>query len=120
MPSMSALQSVSCLAAACALVASCGGPVSYPAGSAHGLLGKAMPEIHRDSLRGKPVDTRGAGVPVVVKFFAKSCAPCRTTLPAAQKLHEAYDDVAFIGISMDDSEDDTRAMVAEFGLTFPV
>ena len=95
---------------------------SYPASSAHPLLGEPLPAIrHQTTLDGAPFDAGDlAGRPVLVKFFAEYCAPCKTTLPAIERLHEAYPDVAFVGIDEDESAETAARLVERFRLTFPV
>jgi thiol-disulfide isomerase/thioredoxin len=81
-----------------------------------------MPEIrHRQSLDGHVIDPgMMAGSPVLVKFFADYCQPCKETLPAAERIHEAYPDVTFVGIDEDETSDAARAVASRYGLTFPV
>lgn len=98
------------------------GPPSFPTSAAHPLLGAPLPEIrHRQSLDGHAVDGGMlAGTPVLVKFFAEYCQPCKETLPAAERVHQAYPDVVFLGIDEDESSEAARALASRYGLTFPV
>ncbi len=81
----------------------------------------AAPDFSRPSLSGEQVDTAALrGQTVVIKFFAKYCEPCKRTLPAAEQLHRDHPEVAFIGISEDESQSDTEALISTYGLTFPV
>lgn len=97
------------------------GPPSYPVSAGHSLLNTRLPEIHEASVNGADVDSREVlGHPVVIKFFAKSCAACRRTLPNAERLHEAYRDVAFIGVSEDDDEASAEWLIRAYDLHFPV
>lgn len=102
----------------------CGRPAGYPASVSppHPLYGKPMPEIHhRTTLDGQPFDSAQlAGKPVLVKFFADYCVPCRETLPAAQRIHEAHPDVVFLGIDEDESAETAQSLAKRYGLTFPV
>jgi len=60
------------------------------------------------------------GRPMVVNFFANWCVPCREELPAFQAVHERYgDQIAFVGISVQESPDAARALLEETGVTFP-
>jgi thiol-disulfide isomerase/thioredoxin len=99
-----------------------GGRPTYPPSAQHPLLSQALPEIrHRDTLDGQAFDSaRAAGKPAVVKFFADYCKPCKETLPAAERVHQANPDVLFIGIEEDEDPDVARAVVRRYGLTFPV
>jgi thiol-disulfide isomerase/thioredoxin len=107
--------------AVAALPLACG-PPTYPASVAHPLLGQTLPTIHhRTTLDGQPFDSAQlAGKPVLVKFFAEYCPPCKVSLPAAERIHESHPDVAFVGIDEDESTEKATALVKQFGLTFPV
>jgi thiol-disulfide isomerase/thioredoxin len=100
--------------------AACGAP-AFPPSSGHPLLGAPLPDIHRKSLDGHAID-KGAltGTPVLVKFFADYCQPCKETLPAAERIHEAYPDVTFVGVDEDDSSETAQDVARRYGLTFPV
>jgi peroxiredoxin len=102
-------------------LSSCGGVAPPPASAPSPLAGKPMPDFHRPTLDGKTVDTKGLrGRVVVVKFFADYCVPCKKTLPAAQSLHESDPNVAFVGISEDESADTALSVTRRYALTFPV
>jgi thiol-disulfide isomerase/thioredoxin len=103
------------------LVVGCGRAAAPPPSTPHALLGSALPAFRRPTLAGSEVDTaKLRGQVVVVKLFAKYCAPCMRTLPEAQRAHEAFPDVAFVGIAEDDAQADAESVVAQFKLTFPV
>ncbi len=109
--------------ASCVLVLAMGcSPASFPQSSAHGLLGQPSPALKaRQMLDGSAlVEGSLAGRPVVVKFFADYCVPCKRTLPAVEALHRRFSDVAFIGISEDDTAEKARQVVKQFSLTFPI
>lgn len=105
-----------------AVTIACSRPAGYPASPDHPLYGKALPEIHHQTtLEGQPFDsTQLAGKPVLVKFFADFCVPCRETLPAAERIHESHPDVVFIGIDEDESADAAQSLAKRYGLTFAV
>jgi thiol-disulfide isomerase/thioredoxin len=76
---------------------------------------------HRRTLDGQPLDEgQLAGKVVLVKFFADYCAPCRATLPAAEKIHEAHPDVTFIGVDEDESAETAASLSQRYALSFPV
>jgi cytochrome c biogenesis protein CcmG/thiol:disulfide interchange protein DsbE len=62
-----------------------------------------------------------AGQPVVINFWASWCVPCREEAPTLEQNWRKYKDqgVRFLGVNVQDSEDDARAFVEEFGITFP-
>ena len=60
-----------------------------------------------------------AGRPVVVNFFASTCAPCVEEMPAFQEVNEAADgEVAFVGVAVNDRVEDALALVEETGVTW--
>ncbi len=105
-----------------AFVATACAPAAYPVSPPHPLLGEPMPSLmHRTTLDGRPFDaSRLTGRPVVIKFFAEYCEPCKTSLPAAQRVHERHPDVAFVGIDEDEQAYVADTLVRSYGLTFPV
>jgi thiol-disulfide isomerase/thioredoxin len=103
-------------------VAACHGGAAYPPTLGHSLLNQPLPDMHHfQSLQGESLEPAAlAGRPVVVKFFAAYCVPCKRTLPAAERAHEQYANAVFIGVAEDDDADTARALVRQYGLTFPV
>jgi cytochrome c biogenesis protein CcmG, thiol:disulfide interchange protein DsbE len=106
----------------CLLLTAACDHANYPASAAHPLLGQPLPPIrHRTTLDGQPLDTdRLAGRPIVVKFFADYCEPCKATLVAAQHIHTTHPNAVFVGVDEDESADVAAAVASHFGLTFPV
>ncbi len=104
------------------VVAACAGPAVYPVSSPHPLLAKPLPQIrHCQTLDGRPLEAQAwSGHPVLVKFFASYCQPCKDTLPATERVHEAHPEVAFLGIDEDESPEAASALAQRYGLTFPV
>ncbi len=96
-------------------------PAAPPPSAPSAIAEKELPDFKRPSLAGSSVDTEALrGQVVVIKFFAKYCAPCMETLPAAEKLHRKHPEVAFVGISEDEYASDAQALVDGFSLSFPV
>jgi thiol-disulfide isomerase/thioredoxin len=95
---------------------------TLPPSAPHALLNTSLPEIHhRDTLEGVPFNNvELLGKPVVIKFFAEYCEPCKKTLPAVERLHESNRDVVFVGIDEDESLSTARSVVQRYGLTFVV
>jgi cytochrome c biogenesis protein CcmG, thiol:disulfide interchange protein DsbE len=119
---MSTAMKVALVAAVAAslLVSSCAAAAPPPSARSP-LLSKAVPSFKRPTLDGAMFDTAEArGKVMVVKFFAKYCEPCKRTLPRAEQLHQSRPDVAFVGVSEDESESDAREVKDRFGLSFPI
>ncbi len=103
-------------------LAACAGAASPPPASAPSkLLGQPLKRIGGRTLSGEKIEPGDLlGRVVVLKFFAKYCAPCEKTLPGAERLHRADPDVALIGVSEDESRADLDYLIQRHGLTFPI
>ena len=62
------------------------------------------------------------GKPVVLNFFASWCLPCRDEAPLLEKTYKEYSGrgVEFVGVNIQDTEENARNFVNEFGITYPV
>ena len=70
---------------------------------------------------GQLVFSQHLGRPIVINFWASWCSPCRVEaelLEAAWRLYQDTD-VLFIGVNIQDSEEDGIAYLAEFDITYP-
>ena len=60
------------------------------------------------------------GSPVVVNFFASTCAPCIKEMPALEEVHaELGDRVEFLGLAVTDRPEDAQRLVRQTGVTYP-
>lgn len=68
--------------------------------------------ISLDSLRGNVV---------FLNFWASWCAPCRAEARTLEAAALTYRDqgVVFVGVDIQDKEEDARAFLREFGVTYP-
>ena len=58
----------------------------------------------------------------LINFWATWCAPCMAEMPALQALHAKFKDSGFqvVGIAVDDTQENVRDAVKNFGITYPV
>ncbi len=64
-------------------------------------------------------EVAGVGTPVVLNFWASTCAPCVKEMPAMQSVSEAFGDaVTFVGIDVQDTEEAGNEMVERTGVTY--
>ena len=62
-----------------------------------------------------------AGTPMVVNFFASWCVPCVREMPEFEEVHQAIgDEVAFLGIDVQDSVTRGQELVEDTGVTYDV
>ncbi len=61
------------------------------------------------------------GKVVVVNLWASWCPPCKEEAPLLEQAWQKYKDqgVVFVGVSVWDKEQDSRAFIDRYGLTFP-
>jgi cytochrome c biogenesis protein CcmG, thiol:disulfide interchange protein DsbE len=61
------------------------------------------------------------GTPLVVNFWASSCAPCIREMPDLEQVRqEVGGDVAFLGIAVRDQVADSRRMLEQTGVTYDI
>lgn len=89
---------------------------------------RPLQQIRSDSnlLLGGGVDAFSArldsleGIPVVVNAWASWCGPCRYEFPFFQAQATKYaDEIAFLGVDVDDSEDAANTFLSELPLPYP-
>ena len=57
--------------------------------------------------------------PLVLNVWASWCVPCRSEAPLLTAAHEAFgDEVRFVGIDIEDTQEGARGFIAEYGLEF--
>jgi len=64
------------------------------------------------------------GQPVLLNLWASWCLPCRSEMPAMQKVYDAYKDQGFVilavNITSQDSQSSAIAFAQELNLNFPI
>ena len=86
------------------------------------LIGKVAPPFTLALLDGKSLrleDLRGKVV--FLNFWASWCPPCRAEARTLEAAWQNYKDqeVVFLGVDIQDTEEDARAFLREFGVTYP-
>ncbi len=84
---------------------------------------EAAPEIHVQTLDGKPLTLAGAtGKVILLNFWATWCGPCRMEIPGLIELQKQYkDSLQIMSLLVDvDDVDDAKKFVADAELNYPV
>ena len=93
-----------------------------PDGRIGSRVGEPAPALSLADLNGRrwsPADAEGRLV--WVNFWAISCEPCRTEMPAMQRLAEEYpDDLLILGVDWGETRGDVEAFVARYGIEYPI
>ncbi len=72
-----------------------------------------------DGSTGSLADYRGR--PLVVNFFASWCAPCLAEMPGFEQVHQDLgDQVAFLGVNLQDRVADGQRVVDQTGVTYDI
>jgi peroxiredoxin len=85
--------------------------------------GQRAPDFSGTTLTGESIrlsDLRGQVV--LVNIFASWCAPCRVEAPHLVEVHNnvAGDDVAFIGLNLQERPQEVEAFKSDFNIDFPL
>lgn len=80
-----------------------------------------LPDLELPCLTGSAaVSLRALRGPAVINLWASWCGPCRTELPAFQRLAErAGGELHVVGVDTRDRDAGARSLAADLGLTFP-
>lgn len=86
------------------------------------LVGKAAPTISADDLSGRHWTLAdGTGRITWINFWATNCEPCRTEMPAMQRLADAYGNrLLVLGVDWGESSASVQDFVARYAITYPI
>jgi thiol-disulfide isomerase/thioredoxin len=93
-----------------------------PDGRIGSLVGQPAPELSAEDLQGRTWSVAdGGGRLVWVNFWATSCEPCRTEMPAMQRLAtEHADELLVLGVDWGEGRDAVTSFVERYGVTYPI
>lgn len=86
------------------------------------LVGKPAPSIAADDLDGRHWTlSQGSGRITWINFWATNCEPCRTEMPAMQRLADAYGDrLLVLGVDWGESRPSVEDFVARYAVSYPI
>jgi thiol-disulfide isomerase/thioredoxin len=93
-----------------------------PDGRIGPLVGQPAPSLSAADLEGRTWSVADAGGRLVwVNFWATSCEPCRTEMPAMQRLATEYaDQLLVLGIDWGEDRDAVTDFVERYEVTYPI
>lgn len=115
----------SLLAGACALAVGAGCTGEGGGAPQAVTVGKPAPAYAGQTLAGDSVTLASLrGRTVLLNVWATWCTPCRTEIPALQRLHDRFGanglEVVGVSVDADDDEDKIRSFMIDFRMTYPV
>jgi cytochrome c biogenesis protein CcmG/thiol:disulfide interchange protein DsbE len=86
------------------------------------LVGQPAPALEATDLDGRAWSLGSADARVTwVNFWATSCVPCRTEMPAMQRLAEAHEgDLLVLGVDWGEGREAVQDFVDRYGVTYPI
>jgi thiol-disulfide isomerase/thioredoxin len=93
-----------------------------PDGRIGSLVGQPAPSLSAEDLDGRTWSLDDAdGRLVWVNFWATSCDPCRTEMPAMQRLADEYgDQVLILGLDWGEDPAAVEDFIERYGVSYPI
>lgn len=93
-----------------------------PDGRGGALIGEPAPPLELRDLQGRTWSLADAdGRLVWVNFWAISCEPCRTEMPAMERVAAAYpDELLILGVNWGEGSDAVAEWVDRYEITYPI
>lgn len=95
-----------------------------PDGRHGSRVGEPAPELALTDLDGRPwtmADALADGRLVWVNFWATSCEPCRTEMPAMERLAQVHDDeLLVLGVNWGEERPGVEDFVDRYGVSYPI
>jgi thiol-disulfide isomerase/thioredoxin len=93
-----------------------------PDGRVGALVGQPAPALSAADLAGRSWSLAdGDGRLVWVNFWAVSCEPCRTEMPAMQRLAEEFrDELLILGVNWGEERARVADFAARYGIEYPI
>jgi len=93
-----------------------------PDGRSGTLIGQTAPPLRAPDLTGREWSLADAdGRLTWVNFWAISCEPCRTEMPAMQRIAEEYaDELVIVGVNWGEEQAAVADFADRYGVTYPI
>jgi cytochrome c biogenesis protein CcmG, thiol:disulfide interchange protein DsbE len=79
----------------------------------------SIPDLPEITVAGFEAHLEGLDQPALVNVWASWCGPCRSEAPLLDQAHAEFgDQITFIGVDIQDTQNGAKQFLAEFGLSF--
>jgi len=98
------------------------GEVPYPSLDTNEVVvGNVLPDATLTDLEGGTYPLQSLiGTPMIINFWYSTCEPCRREIPAFAQAKSARNDIAFLGVNMNDSPEVAKAFGEQYDINYPI